>query len=535
MSALTGLGALLGGITSEAAQVHKERFEQDQANKKMAFDTLTHLIDDPNIGNPAVKEEALQELQSRWMAQLHPDNYSHKPGKLGKLVDEFIGMQSPAKGPLGPLMSGGTQQPSQPGVGSGNSTPTQLGASQPTQGSPLPPPPQGMAQPQPDMQGSAQQPQAQPQAGGPQPPPWLQMSQGDTTPSGFLSPQGQLKLAGMKKWQDSQLQAEQVQEQNKIKLGFDVGQFKKGEVVDARLIPMLDTMIRSTMPEAATETQLTPDGHKVIHLIDKNPRSSTFGKELSTADLGESQEAARGGLTELIKAFQRDHGRPPDQKEALKLVGDYERAQAEAGSGARLPFQETLAAYTQAARTAGIIESGDARQGRTEVAKAFEPLRQGVSRYNIMKQVAERVASGKSGAAGADDMVLLSNHIAMTFGDVTGARTGRDLIEAHLAARDLPSRVKVAAERVLKGEQLSEGQRKEFLGLAKEKLDEMKNSFNRTKLLWGYEPPGNDEFFKLPEIGGPSSSTLAPSTGGGLSASDFKQWLADQVAPPAKK
>lgn len=117
---------------------------------------------------------------------------------------------------------------------------------------------------------------------------------------------------------------------------------------------------------------------------------------------------------------------------------------------------------------------------------------------HTMKDTLSRIESGQSSAPGADDMVLLSNHIAMTFGGVKGARTGRDLIEAHLKARSLPDSLAAAAERVMNGGQLTPGQRKEFVDLANRRVEEIRNS--RSSL---------DDYF-----GG--SGTPAPTNTGGV-------------------
>lgn len=96
--------------------------------------------------------------------------------------------------------------------------------------------------------------------------------------------------------------------------------------------------------------------------------------------------------------------------------------------------------------------------------------------YRSMQDTLTRIESGKSSAPGADDMVLLSNHIAMTFGTVKGARTGKDLIEAHLRARSLPDNLAVMYSRLANGEQLTPGQRREFVELASRRVNELKQS-----------------------------------------------------------
>src|ERR1051326_3957585 len=177
MAFSTSLGALLGGATEEAGKIHQERYLQEQADRKFTFDTLTHILDDQNIGNPQVKEEALQELHGRLMQTMFPDQFTHKPGKLGKLVDQFVGMQRP-QGPMGPMMTmgAGGNMP-QPGVGTGNAR-QQVGTS-------LPPPPQGA---QPSVAGSSGVPPQGQSTLGSMLPPSQMFGPEDITASGIMSP-----------------------------------------------------------------------------------------------------------------------------------------------------------------------------------------------------------------------------------------------------------------------------------------------------------------------------------------------------------
>lgn len=112
-----------------------------------------------------------------------------------------------------------------------------------------------------------------------------------------------------------------------------------------------------------------------------------------------------------------------------------------------------------------------------------------------MNDTLNRIKSGKSTAIGADDMNLLSSHIAMTFGTVKGARTGKDLIEAHMKARDLGDAMQVLMEKVTNGGQLSPGQREEFAHLAQQRVEEMRNSRGDLKAGmaadFGTAPAGN--------------------------------------------
>jgi len=137
--------------------------------------------------------------------------------------------------------------------------------------------------------------------------------------------------------------------------------------------------------------------------------------------------------------------------------------------------------HMMVSRAAG--DRGEERTARTEVAKSLVTLVDARRRYEAMLAAA-------SDPAGWNDMVLLSNHIAMTFGDVKGARTGTQLIEAHLNARSLPDKMEMIAKRVLKGEQLTPEQRAGFLKAARDRVVEIQSSYDTMKTAWDYAPPG---------------------------------------------
>jgi hypothetical protein len=114
-----------------------------------------------------------------------------------------------------------------------------------------------------------------------------------------------------------------------------------------------------------------------------------------------------------------------------------------------------------------------------------------------MQDTLARIKSGKSTAIGADDMNLLSQHLAMTFGTVKGARTGRDLIQEHVNARDLGDKMQVIMESVLHGDQLAPGQREEFVHLAQQRYAELLSEQKNLQQDFGTAPDsGNDGFVK---------------------------------------
>lgn len=65
---------------------------------------------------------------------------------------------------------------------------------------------------------------------------------------------------------------------------------------------------------------------------------------------------------------------------------------------------------------------------------------------------------------GPQSMQFLANHMALTVGRIKGARTGRDLIEMHVAARDLDQQMEAIASRVLSGGVLTYDQAQQMLG-----------------------------------------------------------------------
>jgi hypothetical protein len=94
--------------------------------------------------------------------------------------------------------------------------------------------------------------------------------------------------------------------------------------------------------------------------------------------------------------------------------------------------------------------------------------------YNRMQSTVQRVESGKSTAVGADDEALLAMHLSMTMGQVKGARTSRDVIDAHRNAIDPASRLGRAIENVRTGAGLTPDQRHEFVDLARRQVENMR-------------------------------------------------------------
>lgn len=314
MSILGNLGGFMGGITDEAAKIRQERETKEQNNLKLTMSMLQNIMENPQITNPQLKEEALNASRDVLMTHLFPGQFKAKPGKLHKLVEEFVG-QASGDGGADALAGLGRGE----GAGRGNAKSSVGGIAPPPDqgmqqgGQPMPPPlPDGGVS---DMLGHMAQPPA-PMGGPPPMPVGLN--------AGFQSPaqQQQAQLDFMQKSQDIQDTSKQKNEM--ITADFDLGPIKKGSKFDARLVPAIDTYIRSQVPDIVTVESTTPEGHKIVHFLNKNTMT-----EVSSKDLGEVMEAVRGLPTEAVKAFQRKNGRLPNQDEIMDMYKEFTQAGAQ--------------------------------------------------------------------------------------------------------------------------------------------------------------------------------------------------------------
>lgn len=137
MGIISGLGGLLGGASNEAHTIHEERFQKEQADRKMATDMLQNMLSDPRQTDPNILSQVSHAYRDLVMESVFPDQFKRdKTNPVHKLIDQFIGMQS---GPSA-AMQGAQKTMSQIGAGSGNAT-SSVGAAQPPQGGPPAPPP----------------------------------------------------------------------------------------------------------------------------------------------------------------------------------------------------------------------------------------------------------------------------------------------------------------------------------------------------------------------------------------------------------
>jgi hypothetical protein len=198
-------------------------------------------------------------------------------------------------------------------------------------------------------------------------------------------------------------------------------------------------------------------------------------KGLLGRDLSEQELMRMGGIDE-------ESATGSVEKELLNLATKEKLGTITADEKARLSAGKELKLMVPGFTAANAADRAEDRTARNEVAKALLNLTDGRRRYNTMLSAAK--------GPGWNDMILLSNHIAMTFGDVKGARTGTQLIEAHLNARSLPDKLAVMARGVINGDRLSDAQRKGFLAAARDRVMELQESYDQQKTAWNYAPPG---------------------------------------------
>jgi hypothetical protein len=94
-----------------------------------------------------------------------------------------------------------------------------------------------------------------------------------------------------------------------------------------------------------------------------------------------------------------------------------------------------------------------------DVEKAYTMSQQAYAEY------IDAAKQGKSLPTGAQSMLLLSQHLGTTFGNVKGSRITKDMIAEHLGARGLTDDAVTAIQRLVNGDQLSSAQWSAFTNL----------------------------------------------------------------------
>jgi hypothetical protein len=111
-------------------------------------------------------------------------------------------------------------------------------------------------------------------------------------------------------------------------------------------------------------------------------------------------------------------------------------------------------------------------KGRDAAWKSFNekvlmPLQTSTDKsYQMAKQAFDEYQkAGGNLPTGAQSMLLLSQHLATTFGNTKGSRINKDMISEHLNARSVPDQALVAIQRITNGDRLSPDQWTAFMSL----------------------------------------------------------------------
>ena len=197
MSFIGSFGSFLGGATAEAAKIRQEREDREQKNLGLTMSILQNIIDNPQIDNPQLKQEAFDATRDVLMTHLFPGQFKAKGGKLSKLVEQFVGQNGDQQGAqLSSIVGQLSGESRGEGATRGKATSSVGGLNQPMRpnipmptpqaGEPLPPPLQSdvnMGDPTQGVNQMAMQGGPPPAPSTLQPPP--------RTSAGFVSPSAQ--------------------------------------------------------------------------------------------------------------------------------------------------------------------------------------------------------------------------------------------------------------------------------------------------------------------------------------------------------
>jgi hypothetical protein len=180
---------------------------------------------------------------------------------------------------------------------------------------------------------------------------------------------------------------------------------------------------------------------------------------------------------------EREMGKPIKPEDAAWAKA-YEKAgtlgpQISAGAGTYQPLygpDNNVVGFYDSKNPRQIIPAGalpgNTAQGNAATAKETDAFNKGyvdpanaIERSYDMFQDAYKAIQAGDAKTGAEDMLLLSQHLATTFGQVKGSRMNKDLIQEHKDAIGTQDKIERFANNLASGQQLSPDQRKEFDGL----------------------------------------------------------------------
>lgn len=189
--------------------------------------------------------------------------------------------------------------------------------------------------------------------------------------------------------------------------------------------------ISSTMPEQLGEPTNLPDVLKA--------------KEQAPLD------AAEARVTAIQKASDERQSRQFGEQEKLERMRE-DTAEGRQKSAAELKGKTGLQKVVDDARNIDALE----QEQRMILGQVEKPEEKGGGKRGML--------GGGPYLNGPQSMQFLANHMALTVGRIKGARTGKDLIEAHIKARDLDQGTEALASRILSGGVLTHEQAQQMFG-----------------------------------------------------------------------
>jgi hypothetical protein len=259
------------------------------------------------------------------------------------------------------------------------------------------------------------------------------------------------------------------------------------------------------------------------------------------------------------------------QKNERDLKEEQLKIQKEtAGSEAGLRTAQSASAYAEAAERRSQVLLNDAKAAATASGGEVDWGPGGDKGFNswhdknvtpaLMKETNYRLSSnlyneyqalrkqGKDFPAGSQSVQMLANHLQGTFGNVKGARIGKDLIEQHLGARSVSDSALVAVQKLTSGDKLSPAQWDAFFSMIGQTRDESWRSVlddaqalgrpldyiafpSDLRQRWGLGPGRMGQ-----PLGGAAAPAAAPAGGVAVTAPDGKIYqFADQQSADSFK
>lgn len=187
---------------------------------------------------------------------------------------------------------------------------------------------------------------------------------------------------------------------------------------------------------------LSPEGQALVQSTYESEMTSTGGDE------GKATEKASALVDKLVES---------------KMAADAAKERSEANRQAAFDRQTRSLKAAKERQQSGFTEREKLNKGVTDAYSQAVDSDIRVSR--MVQDISE--ATNNPNGAGAFDMDLLAQHIALTMGSIKGGVRSKAMIDEHRNAVALMERVKRAIDSGVRGAQLSPEQRLNFLHLAR--------------------------------------------------------------------